>query len=93
MCTSIFEYILYLNVILDCLFGLHGLADPWLKGVGWREEWQDKLKYFLAHRPHAFRLDDGEKLTVRLVENRDEEQLQFYLRAYDTFRAACDRDY
>ena len=46
-----------------------------MAGVGWREEWQDKLKYFLAHRPHAFRLD-GEKLTVRLVENREEEQLQ-----------------
>eukprot|EP00435_Cladocopium_sp_Y103_P048779 s1206_g14.t1 len=43
---------------------------------GKKREWQDKLKYFLAHRPHAFRLDDGEKLTVRLVENREEEQLQ-----------------
>ena len=31
------------------------------------KEWQDKLKYFLAHRPHAFQLD-GEKLSVRLVE-------------------------
>lgn len=53
---------------------------------GKKREWQDKLKYFLAHRPHAFRLDDGEKLIVRLVENRDEESVA----AFEDLRAAVE---
>lgn len=43
------------------------------------EEWQDKLKYFLAHRPHAFHMDDGEKLTVRLTKEHEQKDISGYL--------------
>ncbi|CAJ1373396.1 unnamed protein product [Effrenium voratum] len=36
-----------------------------------KREWQDKLKYFLAHHPAVFQLDDGG--TVRLVDDKDKD--------------------
>ncbi|CAK9051953.1 Uncharacterized protein SCF082_LOCUS28465 [Durusdinium trenchii] len=55
---------------------------------GKKREWQDKLKYFLAHRPHAFQLD-GEKLSVRLVEEPNLDQ-QERVSKFNKLRAAVE---
>lgn len=50
----------------------HTHTHPHLHGTvafhSQNEEWQDKLKYFLAHHPAVFQLDDGG--TVRLVDDK-----------------------
>ena len=53
------------------------------------EEWQDKLKYFLAHRPHAFHMDDGEKLTVRLTKENELKDISGYL-GWVQHRQTCE---
>ena len=55
---AVSHFLRFVNPAADGLFG---------------EEWQDKLKYFLAHRPHAFHMDDGEKLTVRLAKDNEQK--------------------